>query len=117
MTRAAAIGFRAKTGRAISVALVGSVEAPELLWRREVALIDPEIPETSQPYHEVMDLPWEQSLEGVRPWVARIELLREPRSLPWFASLPARDGRWLPSASSAPPIGLFTGHPVSIAGG
>ena len=41
MASAAAIGFRTKTGRAIAVALAGPVEEPELLWRREVALIDP----------------------------------------------------------------------------
>ncbi len=70
---AAAIGFRSKTGRAIAVAVAGPPKAPELLWRREIALIDPAIPETAEPYHQVMELPWEQAIVAVRPSVARIE--------------------------------------------
>src|SRR5258708_5186626 len=70
---AAAIGFRSKTGRAIAVAVAGPPKAPELLWRREIALIDPAGPETAEPYHQVMELPWEQAIVAVRPSVARIE--------------------------------------------
>jgi hypothetical protein len=73
MTRAVAVGFRARTGRAIAVALAGPASAPELLWRRETALVDPAMPETAQPYHEVMQLPWDEALVAVRPAVTRIE--------------------------------------------
>ncbi len=54
------IGFRAKTGRAIVVALGGSPTLPVVILKTEIKLIDPKIPATAQPYHEVMDLPWPQ---------------------------------------------------------
>ena len=69
----AAIGFRAKTGRAIAVALTASVEQPSLLWRREVSLADPEVPETAQPYHVVMELDWPESIIAVKPYASAIE--------------------------------------------
>jgi hypothetical protein len=69
----AAIGFRAKTGRAIAVALVVSSDEPALIWRREVSLIDPDVPETAQPYHEVMELPWPRAVLLVKPFVSAIE--------------------------------------------
>ncbi|HVN09579.1 MAG TPA: hypothetical protein VMV61_11425 [Patescibacteria group bacterium] len=49
--RLAAIGFRVKTGRAIAVALAGPASAPRLLFRREVLLHDPNVPQSRQPYH------------------------------------------------------------------
>jgi hypothetical protein len=73
MSRAAAIGFRSKTGRAIAVALGEPFRSPELLWRREIPLTDPDVPETFEPYHQVIDLPWEQWTPIVQPWVERIE--------------------------------------------
>ncbi len=48
---AATLGFRVKTGRAIVVALAGPASAPRLLFRREVQLCDPNVPESRQPYH------------------------------------------------------------------
>ena len=47
----AAIGFRVKTGRAIAVALAGPRANPRLLFRREVLLHDPNVPESRQPHH------------------------------------------------------------------
>jgi len=47
----AALGFRVKTGRAIAVALAGPAASPRLLFRREVLLCDPKVPESRQPYH------------------------------------------------------------------
>jgi hypothetical protein len=73
MSKVVAIGFRAKTGRAICVALAGPADAPELLWRGETALIDPAMPETGGPYHQVMELPWEEGQVALQPLVARIE--------------------------------------------
>lgn len=67
----AAIGFRAKTGRAIAVVLSGT--APEFIWRGEVSLADPADPATGQPYHEVMDLPWNEAVVAVQPIIAAIE--------------------------------------------
>jgi hypothetical protein len=67
------IGLRAKTGRAIAVVLGGSRTAPLVFSKTEIKLTDPKIPETFQPYHEVMDLPWEQSQRAVRTFTRPIE--------------------------------------------
>ncbi len=61
-----AIGFRAKTARAITVVLGGPRDAPIVLRKFEIKLTDPRIPATAQPYHEVMDLPWQESEKAVR---------------------------------------------------
>jgi len=67
------IGLRAKTGRAIAVVLGGSIETPVVLLKTEIKLVDPKVPGTAQPYHEVMDLPWEKSQQEVRKYAAAIE--------------------------------------------
>ena len=46
-----ALGFRVKSGRAVSIALTGSSTAPEALMRALVPLSDPAIGESTQPYH------------------------------------------------------------------
>lgn len=69
----AAVGFRAKTGRAIAIALVASPQGPRFAWRGEVSLTDPRLPATAAPYHEVMDLPWAESQTAVQPLIAAIE--------------------------------------------
>jgi hypothetical protein len=46
-----ALGFRVKSGQAIAVALSGNSSAPTPLMRALVALSDPEIEQTKQPYH------------------------------------------------------------------
>lgn len=60
------IGLRAKTARAIVVVLGGTIDAPLVVAKLEIKLFDPKIPATAQPYHEVMDLPWEESQQAVR---------------------------------------------------
>src|SRR6266850_1841761 len=67
------IGLRAKTARAIAVVLGGTTEAPLVLTKLEIRLTDPKLPATAQPYHEVMDLPWEESQRAVRKYAAAIE--------------------------------------------
>jgi len=67
------IGLRAKTARAIAVVLGGTIDAPLVLAKLEITLADPKIPATTQPYHEVMDLPWEESQRAVRKSAAAIE--------------------------------------------
>jgi len=47
----AMLGFRVKTGRAIVVALLGPAANPRILFRREVPLCDPKVPQSRQPYH------------------------------------------------------------------
>jgi hypothetical protein len=87
--RIVSIGLRAKTGRAIAVVLGGQADSPQALRRGEVILVDPKAPATSQPYHEVMGLPWEEAKVAVRGTAAIIEavasealerLVRELRS-------------------------------------
>jgi hypothetical protein len=69
------IGLRAKTARAIAVVLGGSVDAPLVLTKLEIPLADPKIPATAQPYHEVMDLPWDESQKAVRKSARAIEAI------------------------------------------
>jgi len=68
-----AIGLRAKTARAIVVVLGGPPESPTVLLKGEITLMDPRMPATAQPYHQVMDLPWEQSERAVQKYVTSIE--------------------------------------------
>jgi hypothetical protein len=69
----AAIGLKAKTGRAIAVVLRGPADAPQLNKRTELTLTDPLVPATFQPYHEVMDLSWNESQIKVKPFIRAIE--------------------------------------------
>lgn len=73
--RDVSIGLRAKTGRAIAVVLSGPATAPRFITRTELSLADPADPPTSQPYHEVMDLPWEQAKIAVRKINKRVEAI------------------------------------------
>ena len=69
----ASIGFREKTGRAIAIALSHGDPSPAYLARWEVVLHDPTIPATSQPHHEVMELPWNDAQAAVRELERGIE--------------------------------------------
>jgi hypothetical protein len=69
------IGLRAKTARAIAVVLGGPSDAPLVLKKFEMALADPKIAATAQPYHEVMDLPWEESQRVVQKAARAIEAI------------------------------------------
>ena len=68
-----AIGLRAKTARAIAVVLGGPSDSPLVFKKLEIALADPKIPATAQPYHEVMELSWEESQQAVRKSARAIE--------------------------------------------
>ncbi|HEY3137239.1 MAG TPA: hypothetical protein VGL29_14520 [Blastocatellia bacterium] len=72
-SKTASIGLRAKTGRAIVVVLSDRLDSPCVLKRAVLTLTDPAVPATFQPYHEVMDLPWEQAQVAVRKTAAIIE--------------------------------------------
>src|SRR5437667_5817680 len=72
-TKTATIGLRAKTARAIAVVLRGPADSPEVLRRLELRLHDPRVPATGQPYHEVMELPWQRSQVAVRKTAKLIE--------------------------------------------
>jgi hypothetical protein len=71
--RRASIGFRAKTGRAIVVALAESLRIPELVHRGEVSLVDPRVPDSGGPYHAVMELPWAEAQAAVRDLISVLE--------------------------------------------
>jgi hypothetical protein len=64
--------LRAKTGRAILVALAGSARTPEALTKSEMVLATSENPVLFQPYHDVMDLPWDRAVAAVRATERRI---------------------------------------------
>jgi hypothetical protein len=57
----AVLGLRAKTGRAIAIALGGTRGSPTAIDRGELIVWSPKTPATFQPYHAVLDLPWEQA--------------------------------------------------------
>ena len=71
--RIASIGFRAKTARAIAIALAAEASEPAYIARWEIALVDPKHPATAQPHHEVMELPWTEAQSAVRPLERSIE--------------------------------------------
>ena len=75
MTSNLIIGLRARTGRALAVVIGGSRTAPLVVSKTEIKLTDPKIPETFQPYHEVMDLPWEQGQRAARTFTRPIEVV------------------------------------------
>lgn len=82
-SKTASIGLRAKTGRAIAVALTGPSNSPRVIKRVEFSVVDPTSPETYQPYHEGLDLPWEQAQAGAQKLARKIERIaaKELRSL------------------------------------
>ena len=69
------MGFRAKTGRAIAVALARGDSVPTYVARWEVRLYDPLLPATGLPHHEVMELPWIEAQSAARPFENRIEII------------------------------------------
>lgn len=72
-SKTASIGLRAKTGRAIAVVLTGPPTAPNVIKRLVFSVVDPAAPCTFQPYHEVLDLPWEQAQKGAQKMARKIE--------------------------------------------
>lgn len=68
----AAIGFRAKSGKAIAVAVTDR-HAPEFVERWYLDLVDPNVPETGQPHHKVIELPWPKALLAVREYEKLVE--------------------------------------------
>jgi hypothetical protein len=66
MTSTIALGFRVKSGFAITVVLSGPAAEPALLARRIVELSDPEIPATKQPYHAGLGTAREDTREIAR---------------------------------------------------
>jgi hypothetical protein len=62
----ACLGLRAKTARAIAVVVSGPGDSPQAVTRAEITLNTPDVPALFQPYHEVMNLPWDQAVVAAR---------------------------------------------------
>jgi hypothetical protein len=73
MIRPAWLGMRAKTGRAVAVILGGPIRSPEVFLREDLILVDPKRPETKQPYHAVMQLPWPEAMEAAKASSALVQ--------------------------------------------
>ena len=73
MSRTVTIGLRAKTAKAIAVVLSEPATSPEFVHREQLTLADEAIPATMQPYHEVMELPWNESVAAVQPTIEAIQ--------------------------------------------
>ncbi|MDQ6800770.1 MAG: hypothetical protein M3041_08025 [Acidobacteriota bacterium] len=69
----AAIGLKTKTGRAIAVVLSESDGRPQFVCREMLKLFDESLPATLQPYHNVMELPWSESVVAIRGAITAIE--------------------------------------------
>jgi hypothetical protein len=72
-SQTACLGLRAKTARAIAVVISGTEELPHAVTRAEITLNTPDIPGLFQPYHQVMNLPWDQAILAVRTSERAIE--------------------------------------------
>jgi hypothetical protein len=57
----AGLGFRVKSGWAMSVLLAGPSTAPKLIQCRALLLSDPKIPQSKQPYHAALELPEQEA--------------------------------------------------------
>jgi hypothetical protein len=71
----AAIGLRTKTGRAIAIVAAGSREKAVGIHRAELIMSARATPATFQPFHAVMDLPWDQAELAARPAISAVEEL------------------------------------------
>jgi hypothetical protein len=85
---AVTLGLKVKTGRAIAVLLRGPVDAPTVLKRGELMLADSSDPDTWQPYHVLMDLPWDEAEAAVQPTARTIRIAASKAVSEW-----ARDAR------------------------
>lgn len=72
-SKTASIGLRAKTGRAIAVVLTLPLTSPRVVKRLEFSVVDPGTPETFQPYHQFLDVPWDQAQKGAQKLARKIE--------------------------------------------
>jgi hypothetical protein len=86
----ASIGFRTKTAKAIAVAVTDR-SSPEFVQRWNLELYDPKVPETGQPHHEVMELPWPKAQLAVRRYEKLIEDVAAERLRTLLEELRSRD--------------------------
>ena len=62
----AALGFRAHSGWAASIALAGPADSPSIIARGRIELCDPRIPPPFQPYHKAAEMPFKKAEEYIR---------------------------------------------------
>lgn len=89
-TKRAAIGIKTRTGRAVAIALSGPASSPEFICREEIALSDATMPATTQPYHDVMELPWSESQIAVKPAITAIDKIAAASLRKLIASVESR---------------------------
>src|SRR4030095_2085150 len=89
-TTVACVGLRAKTGRAVGVVLAGPHTSPQPITRTELVLATLEKPSLFQPYHEVMDLPWDCAVLAVRKAEHALEAIATRALGALFTELQAR---------------------------
>ena len=77
------------------------------MWRGELSLIDVRRPKDIGPYHEVMDLPWTESMVAVRPLVSAIEDIAE-------AALAKLIGELRETKTSVKAVGVVGSPPRSL---
>jgi len=73
--RTASIGFRAKTAKAIAIAVEKNGDKCAFAARWDVTLYNPAIPATGQPHHEVMELSWTDAQVAVQRFERQIEAI------------------------------------------
>jgi hypothetical protein len=78
-SRIACIGLRARTARAIVVVVSGAGSSPHAVNRAEIVLGTLHTPALFQPYHEVMELPWEQAVVATREAERMLEAIAAQR--------------------------------------
>lgn len=69
------IGLRAKTARAIAVVVAAPSDSPVAVRRAELILASSALPATFEPYHEVMELPWQRATVAVQKAASAIEVI------------------------------------------
>jgi hypothetical protein len=87
----AALGFRVKSGWALAVVLTGDRGQPRVRYRSVVTLADPDIPESSHPYHPALDASGPRARAIVSRLVAVVEE-RASRSVPELLERCVREG-------------------------
>ena len=82
-SNSASTGVRVKTGKAIAVLLRGPLKSPVIVKRQEWILVDPKHPDTMQPYHVVMDLPWTDAREAVKETASLVRKIASKEIRSW----------------------------------
>ena len=72
-TARAALGFRVKSGWALAIVLTGDANHPRACERSTLTLADPAVPESTQPWHEGLEVPPRRAQAVVSRLVAVVE--------------------------------------------